>query len=137
MIKKKVLALDDLVSDKDARDREEGIGFSPDYFTCSASGTNERIKNVPQWAVNYLEYADVSGLEPDDVKTVDDWVDGITAEGLTLLGPVNGSENEFCSCPAFGPASSTVDYMAARQQPYITRSEVSHVNTAFEVEEEN
>ena len=104
---------DDLVSDEDLKDWYGGTEFSPDDFVCSTSLTP--VKGVPQWAVNYLVYGDDSGLSPDDIGMVDRWVEGLrSGEGLELLCPIDGSENEFCSSPTFGPACGTVDFMAKR-----------------------
>ena len=106
---------DTLVSDEDAKDWAEGVEFSPDDFTCSASGPDERIDDVPQWAVPYLVNGDASGLETYDKVLVDEWMGELKAEGLELLAPIDGSENAFCSSPAFGPACDTVDFAAARE----------------------
>lgn len=104
---------DDLVSDEDLKDWYGGTEFSPDDFMCSTSLTP--VKGVPQWAVNYLVYGDDSGLAPDDIGMVDRWVEGLRSrEGLELLCLIDGSENEFSSSPAFGPACGTVDFMAKR-----------------------
>lgn len=107
---------DDLVSDEDAKDWAEGMEFSPDDFTCSASEPNVRVRNVPQWAVCYLVNSDDSGLTPEDKSMVDRWVADLLAEGLELLCPIDGSENEFCSAPAFGLACGTVDFVAAKSK---------------------
>ena len=88
--------------------------FSPDDFTCSASEPNVRVRNVPQWAVNYLVNNDASGISLEDAGMVEDFVEKLDAEGLELLCPIDGSENEFCSAPAFGPACGTVDFVAKR-----------------------
>lgn len=107
---------DDLVSDEDAKDWAEGMEFSPDDFACSASEPNVRVRNVPQWAVCYLVNSDDSGLTPEDKSMVDRWVAELLAEGLELLCPIDGSENEFCSAPAFGLACGTVDFVAAKSK---------------------
>ena len=104
---------DDLVSDEDLKDWYGGTEFSPDDFMCSTSLTP--VKGVPQWAVNYLVYSDDSGLTPEDKSMVDQWTAELLAEeGLELLCPIDGSENEFSSSPAFGPACGTVDFMAKK-----------------------
>ena len=104
---------DSLVSDSELEKEYGGTEFSPDDFMCSTSLTP--VKGVPQWAANYLVYGDDSGLSPDDIGMVDRWVEGLrSGEGLELLCPIDGSENEFCSSPAFGPACGTVDFMAKR-----------------------
>lgn len=37
----------DLVSDEDAKDWAEGVEFSPDDFSCSASAPDEKTENIP------------------------------------------------------------------------------------------
>lgn len=103
---------DNLVSDEDARDWSAGMEFSEDDFTCSAT---LKIERIPQWAVCYLVNSDDSGLTLDDKNTVDDYVDRLReTEHLRLVCPVDGTENEFCSRPAFGLACGTVDFFAER-----------------------
>lgn len=71
------------------------------------------IRNVPQWAVQYLEDpSNKEGLLDDDVKKIEDFKAKLAREHLSLLCPRDGTENEFCSCPAFGLAAATVDYIA-------------------------
>lgn len=105
-----------LVSDGEAKDWAEGMVFSEDDFTCSASEPNVGVRNVPQWAVNYLVNADSSGLSDEDRQMVDKWILKLAGEGLELLCPIDGSENEFCSAPAFGLACGTVDFVAAKSK---------------------
>ena len=70
------------------------------------------IAKVPTWAVSYLEYHDDSGLTKDDKELVDNWLKELQRKGLRLICPDEGSESEFEPYPAFGLASSTVDYTA-------------------------
>ena len=70
------------------------------------------VERIPRWAVCYLVNSDDSGLTPDDKKLVDDYVDRLLAEGLGLVCPIDGTENEFCAHPAFGLACETVDFEA-------------------------
>lgn len=107
---------DDLVSDEDLKDWYGDVEFSNDDFACSASEPNVRVRNVPQWAVNYLVNADSSGLSDEDRQMVDKWILKLAGEGLELLCPIDGSENEFCSAPAFGLACGTVDFVAAKSK---------------------
>jgi len=104
---------DDLVSDEDARSWAEGMEFSKDDFTCSCHGRMVKVERIPQWAVCYLVNSDDSGLTPEDKKTVDDYVKRLLKkERLCLVFPIDGTENEFCAHPAFGPACDTVDFAA-------------------------
>lgn len=103
---------DNLVSDEDARDWAAGMEFSEDDFTCRAT---LKVERIPQWAVCYLVYSDDSGLTLDDKNTVDDYVERLReTEHLRLVCPVDGTEDEFCSRPAFGLACGTVDFFAER-----------------------
>ena len=66
----------------------------------------ERVEDVPDWAVNYLMYGDDSGLDEEDLEEVDAWM---KANGYSdLVDTEEGTENEFCSYPAFGKACATV-----------------------------
>lgn len=76
------------------------------------------ISSVPQWAVQYLEdSSNKEGLLDDDVKEIEDFKAKLAREHLSLLCPKEGTENEFCSCPAFGLATATVDYIAEVTPP--------------------
>lgn len=71
----------------------------------------DTIRNIPQWAVCYLAYGDDTGITDEDKKLVDDFVDELNKDGWRLCeAPIEGSENSFCSHPAFGLACDTVDY---------------------------
>lgn len=72
----------------------------------------QKVENVPQWAVCYIVNDDDYGLDPDDKKMVDDFVDYLAGQGLRLICPIDGTENGFCSHPAFGLACETVDFDA-------------------------
>lgn len=104
---------DELVSDEDLKDWYGATEFSPDDFMCSCSGRTVKVERIPQWAVNYLVDGDDSGLAPEDMKMVDDYVERLLKEEhLRLICPIYGAENEFCAHPAFGPACNTVDFAA-------------------------
>lgn len=109
---------DNIVPDEYARTWAVGMEFSEDDFLCSAHEPPTRVENVPQWAVDYLVNSDPSGLADEEKRMVDRWVEKLAGEGLELLCPVDGSENEFCSAPAFGLACGTVDF-AARRTPRV------------------
>lgn len=70
------------------------------------------IEGVPQWAVTYIVNRDGSGLDAEELKMVDDWLEDLRKSGIVLLCPIDGSENEFSPYPAFGLSSSTVDFKA-------------------------
>lgn len=70
------------------------------------------LEGVPQWAVTYIVNGDGSGLNGEDLKMVDDWLDNLRKSGIVPLCPIDGSENEFSPYPAFGLGSNTVDFEA-------------------------
>lgn len=70
------------------------------------------IEKVPQWATTYIMYNDDSALNDEDKKLVDDFEDKLLKKNLRLICPIDGTENEFETCPAFGPACDTVDWTA-------------------------
>ena len=72
----------------------------------------EIVKNVPQYAACYIMYGDASGLEDSDIREIDAYTDMLRSEGMRLVSPVEGSENEFCPHPAFGLACDTQDWTA-------------------------
>lgn len=82
------------------------------------------VEHIPQWAVCYLVNSDDSGLEPEDKKMVDEYVNRLLErDGLSLEGPIEGSEREFCNTPAFGLACDTVDFYARQlQKPWSDRN---------------
>lgn len=102
---------DDLVSDEDARDWAEGMAFSEDDFMCSCHGRTVKVEKIPFWAVGHLVNGDHLLLESDR-KLVAEFEERLKAKGLRLLGPIDGTENEFCAHPAFGLACGTVDFAA-------------------------
>lgn len=107
---------DELVDDEVLEAEYGGTEFSPDDFACTASKPDAFVKSVPQWAVPYLVNSDDSGLTPEDKSLVDRWAAELLADGFELLAPIYGSENEFCSAPAFGLACGTVDFAARRAE---------------------
>ena len=65
---------------------------------------------IPSWALCYLINGDDSGLDAEDKKTVDDWVEK-TREGgvIDVCCPEEGEEAYFCSHPAFGLACDVAE----------------------------
>ena len=58
---------------------------------------------IPSWALCYLINGDDSGLEPEDVKTVDEWVERTRRGGsIDVCCPDEGTEAYFTNSPAFG-----------------------------------
>ena len=103
---------DRLVSDEDARDWAGSMEFFNDDFMSSPTA---RIESIPQWAVCYIVNSDDSGLDPEDRKMVDDYVKRLLErDRLRLVYPIDGTENGFCSHPAFGLPCETVDFEAEK-----------------------
>lgn len=64
----------------------------------------EKVR-IPTWALCYLVNADSSGLEPEDKKLVDEWVERTRDGGcVDVCCPAEGEEPYFCAHPAFGLA---------------------------------
>ena len=114
---------DDLVSDEDARDWSKGTDFVPEDFGSSEDKADDKgmekkgiettvVNDVPQWAVQYLVYADASALDEEDLRLVQDFEEKMLKQGLKLIAPIKGTENSFCPYPAFGLACDTIDFDA-------------------------
>ena len=73
------------------------------------------VERIPQLAVCYIVNSDDSGLDHEDRKMVDDYVKWLLEkEHLRLACPIDGTENGFCSNPAFGLPCETVDFEAEK-----------------------
>lgn len=70
------------------------------------------VHRVPQWASYYIEYGESDNLTEKEVKMVDRWLEDLRKEGLRLICPIEGTENEFDSNPAFGLACGVQDWTA-------------------------
>lgn len=65
---------------------------------------------IPAWALCYLVNADDTGLDAEDKKTVDEWVERTRNGGrIDVCCPDDGGESYFCSYPAFGLACDVED----------------------------
>ena len=76
-----------------------------------------KVEGVPCWASSYFANADSSGLDDEDKKLVTDYEKKLLKEGLKLVYPIEGTRNEFNSCPAFGLACDTEDWVAEELPP--------------------
>lgn len=66
-------------------------------------------KFVPSWALCYIVNNDASGLEPDEIADVDEWVDANRVSTVVPIEDENGEWDEkFMPYPAFGKASDAV-----------------------------
>ena len=64
---------------------------------------------IPTWAICYLVNADASGLDAEDKKTVDEWVERTRNGGRIDVCPPPDAEPYFAPYPAFGPACDVED----------------------------
>lgn len=66
------------------------------------------IYKVPVWALDYLIYHDIAGLEDDDKDLIDGWLKN---EGITeIIEPYDIDEFAFfCERPAFGEPCRVVE----------------------------
>ena len=49
-------------------------------------------------------------MTEEDVKMVDDYLRELDRQGIHLIEPIKGTENEFNPHPAFGDACDTTDW---------------------------
>lgn len=72
---------------------------------------NDVIEGIPNWAEYYIGYGEVTDdVTSEDVKMVDDYLRKLDNDGIRLIAPIEGTENEFNPNPAFGDACDTTDW---------------------------
>lgn len=64
---------------------------------------------IPTWAICYLVNSDDSGLDAEDRKTVDEWVERTRNGGRIDVCPLPDAEPYFTGYPAFGLACDVED----------------------------
>lgn len=64
---------------------------------------------IPTWALCYLVNSEDSGLDAEDRKIVDEWVEKTRNGGRIVVCPPFGENQYFTSCPAFGPPCDVED----------------------------
>ena len=64
---------------------------------------------IPTWAICYLVNSDASGLDAEDKKTVDEWVERTRNGGRIDVCPPPDAEPYFTRYPAFGLACDVED----------------------------
>ena len=73
---------------------------------------NEYEIDLPVYSASYLINGDASGLEDDDIKEIDSYMEGFYVEAKRVNGHVvidiGEEEEEFTHMPAFGLACNTV-----------------------------
>lgn len=72
------------------------------------------VEGIPNWATTYIMYNDDSGLSEEDIAQTDAFIKELERDGQRLVEPIEGSENDFNSYPAFGDACDTSDWIADR-----------------------
>ena len=71
-----------------------------------------QVENFPSYAICYCMYGDTSGLDDQDIKTIDDF---LKEHNLgSLMEVVDGSYNGFCSHPVFGLGIDTYTVIFSR-----------------------
>ena len=72
---------------------------------------NDVVEGIPNWAAYYIGYGEVTDdMTSEDVKMVDDYLRKLDNDGIRLIAPIEGTENEFHPYPAFGDACDTTDW---------------------------
>jgi hypothetical protein len=69
-------------------------------------GMAEQVSNFPVWAIHYAAYGEADGLEDEDAKLVDRWMD---ENGFSHLVDAS-DETNFSSHPVFGLACDCVEW---------------------------
>ena len=56
-------------------------------------------------------YGDMTeDMTDEDVQLVEDFIGELAEQGISLIEPIEGTENEFNPHPAFGDACDTTDW---------------------------
>ena len=100
---------------------EDSLGKSNKYdveieFT---EGEDDVVEKIPNWATTYIMYGDASdNLTDEDIQMVDDFIDKLASQGISLVSPIEGTESGFESHPAFGDACDTTDWSCETSTVY-------------------
>lgn len=62
----------------------------------------EFTAKIPEYAVCYIEYADSSALNDEDIQNIDNWLESLREEGFTSPTFSWGEHYGFTTCPEFG-----------------------------------
>ena len=77
----------------------------------SGDSEDDVVEKIPNWATTYIMYGDVpDNLTDEDIQMVDDFIDKLASQGISLISPIEGTESEFEPHPAFGDACDTTDW---------------------------
>ena len=100
---------------------EDSLGKSNKYdveieFT---EGEDDVVEKIPNWATTYIMYGDASdNLTDEDIQMVDDFIDKLASQGISLVSPIEGTESGLESHPAFGDACDTTDWSCETSTVY-------------------
>ena len=67
---------------------------------------------IPEYALSYLINGDASGLEPEDITAVDNWLNGYLSTFKSVVNYVinlNSETADFFNRPEFGLAANCFD----------------------------
>ena len=64
--------------------------------------------DIPEWAVCPIEYRDYSGINEEDERTLQNWMQSLKRDNATWDIVFTSDTNEFNSHPAFGLPCATV-----------------------------
>ena len=71
----------------------------------------DTVEGIPNWAAYYIEYGETNAdMTDEDVEMVDAFLEKMAEQGIHLIEPISGTENEFNPYPAFGDACDTTDW---------------------------
>lgn len=75
----------------------------------------DTVEGIPNWATTYIMYGDMTeDMTDEDVEMVDAYLEKLAEQGISLIEPIKGTENEFNPYPAFGYGTSTEDWYARK-----------------------
>ena len=84
---------------------------APIHENFTESVIEDVVEGIPNWAAYYIGYGEVTDdMTSEDVKLVDDYLRKLDNDGIRLIAPIEGTENEFNPHPAFGDACDTTDW---------------------------
>ena len=73
---------------------------------------NTTVEAIPTWAVCYIVNGDTDNLSDEEIATIRDFQASLYADGISLTCPVEDGSEYFSAHPAFGKASTVVDFDA-------------------------
>lgn len=84
--------------------------YLSDYIIEVQETEDHFVMGIPSYSICYLINGDSSGLSDEDIKNIDDWVDGMRKEGKCMdISPISGRDEYFDDTPPFGLPCSSMD----------------------------